>query len=100
MSEKLISAERLKQVLDKNFGHTGGAAVLEQLIDIAPAVDAVEVVRCKDCEHLRVFDGESLYAMCCETRIMFYQKTHSLFAIDARTHYCSLGERREENEID
>lgn len=45
MSEKLIYAERLKKVLEKNFGHTGGAAVLEQLIDIAPAVDAVEVVQ-------------------------------------------------------
>ena len=31
-----IDADRLKVVLEKNFGHTGGASVLEQLIDEQP----------------------------------------------------------------
>lgn len=31
-----IDADRLKAVLEKNFGHTGGASVLEQLIDEQP----------------------------------------------------------------
>ena len=39
---RLIDADRLSAVLQKNFGHTGGAAVLQQLIDIAPTVDPVE----------------------------------------------------------
>ena len=33
---RLIDADRLSFVLNKNFGHTGGAAVFQQLIDIAP----------------------------------------------------------------
>lgn len=85
MSEKLISAERLKQVLDKNFGHTGGAAVLEQLIDIAPAVDAVEVVRCKECR----YDGD-------ENECPLIAKFDNVGDYD----FCSYGKRREENEID
>ncbi len=38
-----ISRNRLLVVLDKNFGHTSGAAVLKQLIENAPAADVVEV---------------------------------------------------------
>lgn len=33
-----IDADRLKAVLEKNFGHTGGASVLEQLIDEQPTI--------------------------------------------------------------
>lgn len=33
-----IDANRLSAVLEKNFGHTGGAAVLQQLIDIQPTI--------------------------------------------------------------
>ena len=38
---RLIDAERLKAVLEKNFGHTGGASVLEQLIDEQPTIQPV-----------------------------------------------------------
>ena len=86
MSEKLISANRLKQVLDKNFGHTGGAAVLEQLIDIASAVDAVEVVRCFQCLHR---DEDS--------KICKHPKAIGWDAIEPEDDdFCSYGERREE----
>ena len=34
-----IDADRLKAVLEKNFGHTGGASVLEQLIDEQPTIE-------------------------------------------------------------
>lgn len=30
---RAIDADKLKEVLEKNFGHTGGASVLTQLID-------------------------------------------------------------------
>ena len=33
---RLIDANRMKIVLEKNFGGTGGAAVLAQLIDMQP----------------------------------------------------------------
>ena len=35
---RIIDADRLKEVLEKNFGHTGGASVLEQLIDEQPTI--------------------------------------------------------------
>lgn len=39
---RLIDADRLKKVLEKNFGHTGGAAVLAQLIDAQETVEVVD----------------------------------------------------------
>lgn len=83
MSEKLISAERLKQVLDKNFGHTGGAAVLEQLINIAPAVDAVEVTYCDQCSN---------HGHCIP------EDTFRLAGVEKP--FCCVGGRREENAVD
>lgn len=42
---RLIDADRLKEVLDKNFGHTGGAEVIRQIIDKQPtAYDIEEVI--------------------------------------------------------
>lgn len=40
---RLIDADRLNEVLNINFGHTGGADVLRQLIDIQPTVQAVPI---------------------------------------------------------
>ena len=49
---RLIDADRLKEVLDKNFGHTGGAEVIRQIIDKQPtAYDVNKVI--KDIEELR-----------------------------------------------
>ena len=48
---KLINSDRLKRVLNKNFGGIGGAAVLKQLIDNQPTVDAVPVVHCENCKY-------------------------------------------------
>lgn len=39
-----IDADRLSEVLQRNFGSTGGADTLQQLIDNAPTVDAAPVV--------------------------------------------------------
>ena len=36
---RLIDADKLKEVLEKNFGHTGGASVLAQLIDAQPTAE-------------------------------------------------------------
>lgn len=38
---RLIDADRLELVLEKNFGHTSGADVMRQLIDSQPTVDAL-----------------------------------------------------------
>lgn len=55
-----------------------------EIINNAPTVDAVEVVRCKDCKWL--YDGEDMY--CCTT--------HTGLALIKRdgSSFCSYGERR------
>lgn len=66
---RLIDADRLKEVLDRNFGHTGGAKVMCQIIDKQPtAYDIDKVVKrldkasdCYECneqgrEYVRMID--------------------------------------------
>ena len=62
--------------------------------DIArfPIADVVEVVRCKDCEHLTVHNSPTLYAYCKKTHLRFEP-----FKTDTRTHFCSYGERKNDN---
>ena len=50
----------------------------------------VEVVRCKDCKHLKVFNGPTIYAFCPKIDFAFEP-----FQTDTRTHFCSYGERKE-----
>lgn len=52
-------------------------------IDFQPAVDAVEVVRCKDCKHLMFSD---CYGEC----------SAGHYGIVRPDHFCSYGERKEE----
>ena len=52
--------------------------------------DLVEVVRCKDCKHLTVYNSPTLYAYCQKTHLRFEP-----FQEDTRTHFCSLGERKD-----
>lgn len=60
------------------------------LIENAPTVDAVPVVRCKDCKHLCVWNRKDIYAFCPKTNIVFLP-----FKRDTRTFFCSFGERKE-----
>lgn len=51
--------DRLKEVLERNFGHTGGAAVMRQLIDNAPTIDPVHAAGgcyCRECAFKDTFD--------------------------------------------
>lgn len=60
------------------------------LIEKAPTVDAVPVVRCKDCKHLCVWNRKDIYAFCPKTNIVFLP-----FDKDTRTFFCSYGERKD-----
>lgn len=60
------------------------------LIEKAPTVDAVVVMRCKDCKHLCVWNRKDIYAFCPKTNIVFLP-----FDKDTRTFFCSLGERKD-----
>lgn len=62
------------------------------LIEKAPTVDAVPVVRCKDCKHLCVWNRKDIYAFCPKTNIVFLP-----FERDTRTFFCGCGERKENN---
>lgn len=49
-----------------------------------------EVVRCKDCKHCTIHNSPTLYAYCEKTHFRFEP-----FKTDTRTHFCSLGERKD-----
>ena len=56
----------------------------------APTVDAVPVVRCKDCKYLNPINKVPLYAYCGKNNYIFH-----LWEEDTREHFCSWGERGE-----
>lgn len=60
------------------------------LIEKAPTVDAVPVVRCENCKHLCVWNRKDIYAFCPKTNIVFLP-----FEKDTRTFFCGLGERKD-----
>lgn len=104
MSEKLISADVIKAKLNNsmknnatmwNDAYNEGLYQAEKIIDFAPAVDAVEVVRCFQCKHLKELNEHKIFAMCKKTKIAFWS-----FETDTRTHFCAFGERREDNAVD
>lgn len=67
---------------------------IEDGLNELPTVDAVEVVRCKDCKYLSIINKAPLYAYCGKSNYIFH-----LFEEDTREHFCSWGERKE-NETD
>ena len=96
--KRLIDANALKDGLS-NLEATGGHKYYRQgmndvlnkfmpsFIDEQPTVDAVEVVRCKDCKwyQIRKWDDEKPQYDC--------RKTHALLDVK-QDDFCSYGERR------
>ena len=80
------------ELSDEDWSATGGTAIrlIRNAIDQAPTIDAVPVVRCRECKHLNVVNRKELYAHCPKTNTMFLP-----FELDTREHFCSLGERKE-----
>ena len=68
----------------------GGIRKALRCIEQATTVDAVPVVRCRECKHLNVVNRKELYAHCTKTNTAFLP-----FELDTREHFCSLGERKE-----
>ena len=86
--KRLIDANALKSEFDwlksvVNESSKGEVMDVMQRIDNAPTVDAVEVVRCKDCKHYEwnLFDG-------CHVCIRLSKYVKEDF-------FCSYGEKRE-----
>jgi len=59
------------------------------LLENAPTISAVPVVRCQECKHLNVINNPKLYAHCPKTNTVFLP-----FDLDTREHFCSLGQRK------
>ena len=78
--KRLIYADELRQTIESKI-YWGGTGLLEA-IDEAPTVDAVEVVRCKDCKH-----EEDGYC----NHFGYYSYAPMVFEND----FCSRGERRD-----
>ena len=92
---RLIDADRLSEAIHENVSALYEDAVCAKedcLTEVyaAPTVDAVPVVRCRECKHLNVVNRKELYAHCPKTNTVFLP-----FELDAREHFCSLGERKE-----
>ena len=86
---RLIDSYSAKEALEYTL--VGDAASMaERVIDSQPTVDAVPVVRCRECKHLNVVNRKELYAHCPKTNTVFLP-----FELDTREHFCSLGKRKE-----
>lgn len=92
MSEKLISADYLFAKIDKWVLNCDGISFeeLKKTLNNAPAVDAVEVVRCSRCVNNPQIGTRTKGMVWCRK-----------FRSEVRPDdFCSSGERREENEVD
>lgn len=65
--------------------------VIDRMVDDMPTVDAVEVIRCKDCKYYRE-DGDCWHEWDNDGRI-YYQ---SVINEPSPDDYCSRAERKEE----
>ena len=77
-----------------DFGRQGGILSARGLIEAAPTVDAVEVVRCQECRYFDPkADGTVGFCKCGE--VCGY--CHSMRVAD---DFCSYGERRDKDAVD
>ena len=75
---RLIDADRLLETLS-----TGGHSSVRKVISREPTIDAVEVVRCGQCQHWKI-NPHNLYGGYCP-----YSERASL------DHFCSYGKGKE-----
>lgn len=98
---RYIDADALKMdlysIIKADYGYTtdvlAGLMIAERVIDNAPTVDAVEVVRCLDCKHHRTLRDRD---MCAKNADMLNGREVGLRATRA-DDFCSYGERRKNN---
>ena len=89
---RLIDAKQLEKQVKEAF-ETQNPVLMGQMlrwIRKQKTIDAVPVVRCRECKHLNVVNRKELYAHCPKTNAVFLP-----FELDTREHFCSLGERKE-----
>jgi hypothetical protein len=82
---RLIDADALSiEVMDASYWDNQDEDVIWNLVQDAPTIDAVPVVRCKDCEYCGHFDG-----------LLYCDNSRGLAGSVSPEGFCSYGERRE-----
>nr|DAP22008.1 MAG TPA: hypothetical protein [Bacteriophage sp.] len=97
MNNDLISREALLEAIRTDVAPLTLSMVFRH-IHSAPAVDAVEVMRCKDCELWNEWDRaghESLNNLSCSCA--YFSGEDGYTVCTAPNDFCSYGERRENN---
>lgn len=87
-ADQASSIENLDQYSDLAAA-LGDVQTVRDILSDAPTIDAVPVVRCRECKHLNVINDPKLYAHCPKTNTVFLP-----FDLDTREHFCSLGQRK------
>lgn len=103
---KYIDADALKMALysiaTADCGYSAdalaGLTIAERAIDNVPTVDAVQVVRCRDCKHCREKDRSEAFVYCEDVVIC----TNDEVTADGwlpvfENYFCAYGERRTDN---
>ena len=93
---KLIDADAFKSKLKKQDARTFAIEELNLLIDFAPIIDAVPVVRCKDCRWWDKTDNGFGY---CHAEKHCHISAHweiSIFRTYRGDHFCADGEREDD----
>jgi len=100
---RLIDADALEMAPDENnvmngvgfMGRNCGKtiemvqAALRNMIDNAPTIDAVPVVRCKDCKHYAI-DWQTCRSFCVRNGKVVGDEVWGGFAVD-KNGYCNYG---------
>ena len=93
-ADKLLLHKRKMSGADFG-GEFWDEAVLASDIENAPTVDAVEVVRCKDCKHHRDKNEQEQQYLAKDTLICTSQDaTEDCWNAVWPDHFCSCGERK------
>lgn len=94
---RLIDADALIKRYDLHIVIGAGDNICIDIADIAkaPTVDAVEVVRCKDCKHGVWDEEEQLWECVVGADVTGDADTYAMFhEYNEAEHFCSYGERK------
>lgn len=95
--KRLIDANALWEYVKTTPISSATRVTIMCLLDIAPTVDAVEVVRCKDCKYSHDHEINRNYR-CHRHALDGYSQVFDAKFTD--NDFCSYGVRRTDNEID
>lgn len=103
---RLIDADGLNGTLIPNCPIEEGGIPLkdfathQKILKLYPTIDAVPVVRCKDCKRMRELDGHLVCAHALPTKplIQYFEMGRDILAVVEPDEFCSRGERKDKEE--